>query len=104
MPQQAMQMPGQQANEELPLDPSELAAATVSEQKQMLGERLFARIQKTHPELAGKITGMLLEIENAELVHMLEAPDALHAKVDEAVTVLRAHQAREAVTAQTEKK
>lgn len=77
------------------LNPSLLAQASVPEQKQMLGERLFPLIQTTHPDLAGKITGMLLEIDNAELLHMLEFRDALSAKVEEAVNVLHAHQARE---------
>ena len=77
------------------LNPSVLAQASPPDQKQMLGERLFPLIQQTHPELAGKITGMLLEIDNAELLHMLEFREALAAKVDEAVSVLQAHQARE---------
>merc|ERR1712203_648471 len=55
-----------------PLTASMLAAAPPQEQKQMLGERLFPLIQNMYPELAGKITGMLLEIDNSELVHMLE--------------------------------
>ena len=33
------------------------------------------------PDLAGKITGMLLEIDNAELVHMLEDQNSLKGKV-----------------------
>merc|ERR1712061_569433 len=53
-----------------PLTASMLAAAPPQEQKQMLGERLFPLIQGMYPELAGKITGMLLEIDNSELVHM----------------------------------
>lgn len=57
----------------------------------MLGERLFPLIQQTQPELAGKITGMLLEMDNSELLHLLESPEALAQKVDEAVTVLEAH-------------
>ncbi|CAB3991305.1 polyadenylate-binding 4-like [Paramuricea clavata] len=77
------------------LNPSVLAQASPPDQKQMLGERLFPLIQQTHPELAGKITGMLLEIDNAELLHMLEYREALSAKVEEAVSVLQAHQARE---------
>lgn len=61
----------------------------------MLGERLFPLIQSTHPDQAGKITGMLLEIDNAELLHMLESREALAAKTQEAVSVLRAHSAKE---------
>lgn len=45
------------------------------------GERLYPLIQALHPNLAGKITGMLLEIDNSELLHMLESPESLHAKV-----------------------
>jgi len=58
-----------------------LAAAPPQEQKQMLGERLFPLIQRMHAELAGKITGMLLEIDNSELLHMLESTESLKAKV-----------------------
>uniref|UniRef100_A0A4W4DWS3 PABC domain-containing protein n=1 Tax=Electrophorus electricus TaxID=8005 RepID=A0A4W4DWS3_ELEEL len=78
-----------------PLTPSMLAAAPLLEQKQLLGERLYPLIQALHPNLAGKITGMLLEIDNSELLHMLESPESLHAKVEEAVAVLQAHQAKE---------
>uniref|UniRef100_A0AAQ4QYZ1 Polyadenylate-binding protein n=1 Tax=Gasterosteus aculeatus aculeatus TaxID=481459 RepID=A0AAQ4QYZ1_GASAC len=78
-----------------PLTASMLAAAPPQEQKQMLGERLFPLIQNMHPSLTGKITGMLLEIDNSELLHMLESPESLRSKVDEAVAVLQAHQAKE---------
>lgn len=77
-----------------PLTASMLAAAPPQEQKQMLGERLFPLIQSMHPSLAGKITGMLLEIDNSELLHMLESPESLRSKVEEAVAVLQAHQAK----------
>merc|ERR1711881_468151 len=77
-----------------PLTASMLAQAPPSEQKQMLGERLFPLIQTLYPDLAGKITGMLLEIDNSELVHMLEHGESLKGKVDEAVAVLQAHQSK----------
>jgi polyadenylate-binding protein len=90
---QGMHMTGQE-----PHLPTALATASPHEAKQMLGERLFPLIQQTHPDLAGKITGMLLEIDNAELLIMLESREALNAKVDEAVNVLKAHQAKDALT------
>ena len=94
-----------------PLTATMLAAAPPQEQKQMLGERLFPLIQRMFPDLAGKITGMLLEIDNAELVHMLEDQNSLKGKVEcqldqsrfykivplqveEAVAVLQAHQGK----------
>ena len=64
-----------------PLTATMLAAAPPQEQKQMLGERLFPLIQRMYPDLAGKITGMLLEIDNSELLHMLEHHESLKAKV-----------------------
>ncbi|XP_059205354.1 polyadenylate-binding protein 1A-like isoform X2 [Centropristis striata] len=95
-PQVAMQQPAVHVQGQEPLTASMLAAAPPQEQKQMLGERLFPLIQNMHPSLAGKITGMLLEIDNSELLHMLESPESLRSKVDEAVAVLQAHQAKEA--------
>merc|ERR1711899_59229 len=74
-----------------PVMPAQPAQAPPSEQKQMLGERLFPLIQSMFPDLAGKITGMLLEIDNSELVHMLEHKESLTSKVEEAVAVLQAH-------------
>merc|ERR1719378_1970718 len=88
-PQQAVMIQGQE-----PLTATMLAAAPPQEQKQMLGERLFPLIQRMHPDLAGKITGMLLEIDNSDLVHMLEDSNSLKGKVEEAVSVLHAHQGK----------
>jgi len=96
--QQAVHIQGQE-----PLTASMLAAAQPQEQKQMLGERLFPLIQRMYPDLAGKITGMLLEIDNSELLHMLEHNESLKAKVEEAVAVLQAHQAKQAATTQIKK-
>ena len=43
--------------------------------------KFISFIQRMFPNLAGKITGMLLEIDNAELVHMLEDQNSLKGKV-----------------------
>jgi len=75
-PPTALHMQGQE-----PLTASMLAEAPPQEQKQILGERLFPLIHSMYPDMAGKITGMLLEIDNSELLHMLESRESLKAKV-----------------------
>ena len=47
-----------------------LSQAPPNQQKQMLGEALFPKISAFQPQLAGKITGMLLEMDNAELLSL----------------------------------
>ena len=90
--QKIIYIPGQE-----PLNTSLLARVSPEEQKQIIGERLYPLIQATHPDQAGKITGMLLEIDNAELLNMLESREALAAKTQEAVSLLRAHNSKERV-------
>merc|ERR1712226_789461 len=80
-----------QSPTEAALTASALASATPEMQKNMIGERLYPLIHQSQPELAGKITGMLLEMDNSELLHLLESPDALNAKISEALQVLEAH-------------
>ncbi|KAG0342769.1 Protein phosphatase PP2A regulatory subunit B [Podila humilis] len=75
------------------LTAASLAAADSDQQKQMVGEHLYPKIAARQPEYAGKITGMLLEMDNGELLHLLEDNEALDAKVEEAVQVLKAHEA-----------
>jgi len=78
--------PGQE-----PLTTAALAAASPADQKNMLGERLYPLVLAQQPERAGKITGMLLEMDNSELLILLESPQELTAKIGEAVAVLEAH-------------
>ena len=87
-PQPTVHVQGQE-----PLTASMLAAVSPEEQKQMLGGRLFPPIQTMLSKLARKITGMLLELDNSELLRMLESPESLRSKVAEAVEVLQAHHA-----------
>jgi len=84
-PVQSMPMLGE------PLDDQALAAADPQMQKNMIGERLYPLIFVHQPQLAGKITGMLLEMDNAELLNLIESPDALLHKIEEALTVLKNH-------------
>merc|ERR1719384_2883239 len=74
-----------------PLTSEMLAQANPSQQKQMIGERIFPKIQHREPKLAGKITGMLLEMDNMELLHLLEDEKALMSKINEALLVLNSH-------------
>ncbi|KAG9873564.1 hypothetical protein KCU98_g22964, partial [Aureobasidium melanogenum] len=69
------------------LDVNALNAAPPAQQKQMLGEALYPKIHEQQPELAGKITGMLLEMDNAELLDLTTDDAALRNKVDEAMRV-----------------
>merc|ERR1719330_29909 len=71
-----------------PLTAAALAAAPAGVQKQMLGERLFPAVSRFQPALAGKITGMMLEMDNSELLMLLESEQQLKGKVDEAMRVL----------------
>ena len=51
-----------------PSNLTNLSSMPPNQQKQVLGEAIYPKIQQMQPELAGKITGMLLEMENSELI------------------------------------
>ncbi|KAF7840819.1 polyadenylate-binding protein 2-like [Senna tora] len=68
---------------------SALANATPEQQRTMLGENLYPLVEQLEPDNAAKVTGMLLEMDQTEVLHLLESPDALKAKVVEAMDVLR---------------
>lgn len=55
---------------------------------QTLGEHLYPHVEKLEPNNAAKVTGMLLEMDQSEVIHLLESPDALKQKVAEAMEVL----------------
>ncbi|XP_016539542.1 polyadenylate-binding protein 8 isoform X2 [Capsicum annuum] len=68
---------------------SALANASPTEQRTMLGENLYPLVEQLEPDTAAKVTGMLLEMDQTEVLHLLESPEALKAKVAEAMEVLR---------------
>ncbi|CAF2114099.1 BnaC08g49200D [Brassica napus] len=68
---------------------SSLAQASPAQQRTLLGESLYPLVDLIEHENAAKVTGMLLEMDQAEVLHLLEFPEALNAKVSEALDVLR---------------
>lgn len=73
-----------------PLTAKMLAGADDQTQKDMLGERLYPLVSNYCPSgEVGKVTGMLLEISNDEILHMLEHSESLISKIEEALAVLR---------------
>ncbi|EPX74883.1 mRNA export shuttling protein [Schizosaccharomyces octosporus yFS286] len=68
---------------------ADLAAVPEENRKQVLGELLYPKIFMREEKLAGKITGMLLEMQDSELLELLEEDAALNERIDEALNVLR---------------
>jgi hypothetical protein len=73
--------------------PADGATSSLEEKRQLLGPRLYPLVAVLQPDrqLASKITGMLLEMDNDELLLLLESRDALAAKVEAAMQALRQH-------------
>jgi len=69
-----------------------LASLAPEDQKRLCGEKIYPLISHTQPNLAGKITGMILESSYVDqLVHLIEDKEALDGKVLEALKVLKDH-------------
>ncbi|GMI96724.1 poly(A) binding protein 2, ARABIDOPSIS POLY(A) BINDING 2, POLY(A) BINDING PROTEIN 2 [Hibiscus trionum] len=75
----------------MPLQPlaMALANATPEQQRTMLGESLYPLVEGVEHDAAAKVTGMLLEMDQTEVLHLMESPESLKAKVTEAMEVLR---------------
>ncbi|XP_014221919.1 E3 ubiquitin-protein ligase hyd isoform X2 [Trichogramma pretiosum] len=59
--------------------------------QQQLGERLHPKVHNIKPGHADKITGMLLEMNPAQLLMLLASEEALRQKVDEAFDLINSH-------------
>ncbi|CAB08762.1 Polyadenylate-binding protein, cytoplasmic and nuclear [Schizosaccharomyces pombe] len=68
---------------------ADLAAVPEESRKQVLGELLYPKVFVREEKLSGKITGMLLEMPNSELLELLEDDSALNERVNEAIGVLQ---------------
>lgn len=75
----------------MPNPAAALASAPPEQQKIMLGEQLYPLVHSLNSEKAAKITGMLLEMDNNEVLYLIENPEALQSKVEEAMIVLKDH-------------
>jgi polyadenylate-binding protein len=70
---------------------SMLAASDPERQKQLLGDALYPLVAERFPQAAGKLTGMLLQMDNSEILHLLEDHVTLQQELEKANEVLRAH-------------
>ena len=74
-------------------NPSSSEISTVDhgdlEKKQALGEKIYSLIENQHPNDAEKLTGILLEMDNQSLEHLIRDTDLLRQKVEEVSSVLQ---------------
>ena len=61
------------------------------DQKQILGEEIFPKIDNRYPKLAKKLTGMLLDLPNNELVNCINSNQLLFNYIDNALDTLSAY-------------
>ncbi|KAJ8501301.1 hypothetical protein OPV22_011853 [Ensete ventricosum] len=66
-----------------------VANSIPDKQRTMLGEKLYPLVDQLEHGHAAQVTGMLLEMDQTQVLHLLESPEDLKAKVAEAVGVLR---------------
>jgi polyadenylate-binding protein len=96
VPPQMVPPPQQQPQQQMVQQPQQslasiLASMNPEQQKNVLGERLYNYILRRHPNEAAKVTGMLLEMDNAEILNLLDTNDLLDNKISEALEVLQRH-------------
>ena len=73
---------------------------TDEEKKDFLGEKLFELIsenqliktKKANEEIIGKITGMIMDIPNEEIIEILKKPKLLDSRIEEALKLIESNQ------------
>eukprot|EP00974_Lingulodinium_polyedra_P019742 1909474-Lingulodinium_polyedra.AAC.1 len=73
---------GQALATRAPLCAAALAAARPSEQKYMIGEELLPAVARHRADLAGKLTGMMLELNNRDLLDILGSEPLLMSAIE----------------------
>lgn len=68
---------GQQESEEAKGDEKRLSP----EERQMIGDKIYHKIYKFEPVLAGKLTGMVLQMSESFIREVLSSDEALHRAV-----------------------
>jgi len=81
-------MPGEQF---VSSNPNSVSFNEFTPHRQQLGMRLFPRVSQLRPNLANKITGMLLELTPPVLLTLFSSEEALRGKVDEAAEIIFAY-------------
>ncbi|KAF0288387.1 Polyadenylate-binding protein, cytoplasmic and nuclear [Amphibalanus amphitrite] len=62
--------------------------APVPATREELADRLFAALHEQHPQLAGRLTGMLLELPEPELTELLDDRERLTLRTEQALRAL----------------
>lgn len=83
-----------------------LSQIPVEQQKNYLGNQIYQKISESHkvedPNVIGKITGMLLSMENEQVVSILEDENVFNEQLDEAINVYQSYKNEEPTEAPAE--
>ncbi|KAM0893276.1 hypothetical protein ACQ4PT_025230 [Festuca glaucescens] len=72
-----------------------LASVDAEKQHEILGEKLYSLVEQVEPEFAAKVTGMLLELEKIEVLHLIESASDLRVKISQAIEALQQRKVEE---------
>ncbi|KAI8989389.1 hypothetical protein BDB01DRAFT_848563 [Pilobolus umbonatus] len=70
------------------LNQASLEMFSIQTQRQMLGERIYTLVSEKYPNEAGKVTGILLDLDKNQVIHLVNHPKVLETKASEVVTAL----------------